>query len=898
MPMKFRVLGPVEARDDDRPVSLGRPKQRAVLAALLLHAGEAVPRARLIDELWGEQPPGSAVQSLQVYIHGLRQALGAERIETHGQSYRLRVEEDELDLDRFERLVARAEQDLEAGRADSASGRIREALGLWQGPALADLADEPLARAEAGRLEEQRLHALELRNDVDLALGRHAALAAELDSLVGEHPYRDRLRQQQVLALYRSGRQKEALEAYQAARQVLVEELGIEPSPELRELERAILRQDPELDAPSAERFESRLPTPPTPLVGRGLEVAAVAGLLRGDARLVTLTGPGGTGKTRLSLAVAEELAAETPGRFVDLSPLRDPELVGQTIAQALGLPDAETIAERLGAAVSPPRPRQLRAAARRGAVRSGAALGGARACACWRPAGRRSVCPPSTSTRCRRCRRATRSPCSRRAHARSTRTSRSPTSVAVICERLDGLPLAVELAAARSKLLPPDAMAGRLERSLELLTGGARDLPARQQTLEATLDWSHELLEPEAQALFAQLAVFRGGWTLEAAEAVAGRDVVADLGELVDESLVRRRNGRFMMLETIREYASRGLDEDTKRRHAEHFLALAESEAAILVVGTVTGEVMARLDAEHDNLRGVLAWAASAGELETEARLATALSRYWMLRGDLTEARREFDGLIERSKDADPALRAQVYVHAGLYPYRQGDVEESKRLWTAALELFREVGDEVEEGRCLAELGSVAIYEGDLDHAEELYEESLDHFRKHGQTVRLCIALSNVGALASMRGDYEAAARFQEEVLTPQREIGDRDGLAVSLHNFGRTQIKRGRLEHARELLGEALELGIELGYKEVIAYCLQGAAELAEPEHAARLCGASLAILDEIGVPLGGDEETDYKATHERLVEALGESRVEELLAEGRSAPRDEIVAGALTT
>ena len=897
MPMKFRVLGPVEARDDDRPVSLGRPKQRAVLAALLLHAGEAVPRARLIDELWGEQPPGSAVQSLQVYIHGLRQALGAERIETHGQSYRLRVEEGELDLDRFERLVARAEQDLEAGRADSASGRIREALGLWQGPALADLADEPLARAEAGRLEEQRLHAFELRNDVELALGRHAALAAELESLVGEHPYRDRLRQQQVLALYRSGRQKEALEAYQAARQVLVEELGIEPSPELRELERAILRQDPDLAAPSAERLESRLPTPPTPLVGRGLEVAAVSGLLRGDARLVTLTGPGGTGKTRLSLAVAEELAAETPGRFVDLSPLRDPELVGQTIAQALELPDAETIAERLGPQslllVLDNFEQLLDAAPFVAELLSAAS--GLRVLATSRAPLRLSgeheypvpPLPPNDAVALFA------------ARARAVDPNFALTeSVAVICERLDGLPLAVELAAARSKLLPPDAMAGRLERSLELLTGGARDLPLRQQTLEATLDWSHELLEPEAQALFAQLAVFHGGWTLEAAEAVAGRGVVADLGELVDESLVRRRNGRFTMLETIREYASRRLDEGTKRRHAEHFLALAEAEGALLVAGTVTGDVMARLDAEHDNLRGVLAWAASAGELETEARLATALSRYWMLRGDLAEARREFEGLIERSKDADPALRAQVYVHAGLYPYRQGDVEESKKLWTTALELFRQVGDEIEEGRCLAELGSVAIYEGDLDRAEELYEESLDHFRKHGQTVRLCIALSNVGALASMRGDYETAARFQEEVLAPQREIGDRDGLAVSLHNFGRTEIKRGRLEHARELLGEALELGIELGYKEVIAYCLQGAAELAEPEHAARLCGASLAILDEIGVPLGGDEERDYRATHERLVDALGESRVEELLAEGRSAPRDETVAGALTT
>jgi tetratricopeptide (TPR) repeat protein len=349
-------------------------------------------------------------------------------------------------------------------------------------------------------------------------------------------------------------------------------------------------------------------------------------------------------------------------------------------------------------------------------------------------------------------------------------------------------------------------------------------------------------------------------------------------------------------MLETIREYASRRLDEATRRGHAEHFLALAEAAAEELAAGTVTGDVMAQLDAEHDNLRGALAWAADAGELDMEIRIATALSRYWLLRGDLTEARREFEGLIERSKDAGPALRARVYVHAGLFPYRQGDVERSKEQWTIALELFRELGDEVEEGRCLAELGSVAVYEGEFDRAEQLYQESVDHFRTHGQMVRLCIALSNLGALASMRGDYEAAARFQAEVLLPQREIGDRDGLAVSLHNFGRTEVKRGNRDHARELLGESLELGIELGYKEVIAYCLQGAAELAEPEHAAILCGASLAILDEIGVPLGGDEETDYEKTFARLVEALGEARVEELLAEGRSAPRDEIVAGAL--
>jgi predicted ATPase len=621
----------------------------------------------------------------------------------------------------------------------------------------------------------------------------------------------------------------------------------------------------------------------------------------------VTLTGPGGAGKTRLALAVAEELSADTPARFVDLSPLRDPALVAQTVGEAFGLQGDEAIAERIGSQslllVLDNFEQLLDAAPFVAELLAGAP--GLRILATSRAPLRLSAeqeypVPPL--------------PRDDAVHLFAARaravdpafelTEVRVQSIAEICTRLDGLPLALELAAARTKLLPPETMVGRLERSLELLTGGARDLPARQQTLEATLDWSHELLEQDARSLFAQLAVFRGGWTIEAAEAVAREDVVAGLGVLVDESLARRVNGRFAMLETIREYAARRLEEsgrvdETRRRHAEHFLALAEAAAETLVTGTVTGETMARLDAEHDNLRGALAWAAAARQIEIEVGLAAALSRFWLVRGELTEARRTFEGLIERSADADPALRARVYVHAALYPYRQGDVERSKELWTTALELYREVGDEVEEGRCLAELGSVAIYEGDLDLAEQLYQESLDHFRKHGHTVRLCIALSNLGAMASMRGDYEAAAQYQEDVLPLQREIGDRDGLAVSLHNFGRTQIKRGRLEQARELLDEAMELGLELGYKEVIAYCLQGYAELAltnDPELAARYCGASLAILDEIGVRISGDEETDYAATYERLVGKLGEERVEELTVEGRNAPRDEIVADAL--
>jgi predicted ATPase/DNA-binding SARP family transcriptional activator len=916
--MEFRILGPVEARTGGGPIDLGRPKQRALLAALLLRAGAAIPREALVDALWGEAPPASAVQSLQVYVSGLRKVLGAERIETRGTSYRVVLEPGELDLERFEALVAGAGRDLDAARPDSAAGSLREALALWHGPALADLAAEPLVGAERERLEEERLHALELLGEAELALRRHDALLSELEALVAEHPFRESFRRQQVLALYRAGRQQEALEAYRAARAAL-DELGIEPSVELRELERAVLRQDPELAAPERpEELETRLPGAPTSLVGRQLEIAAVSALFRDEARLVTLTGPGGTGKTRLALAVAEELSAEWPARFVDLSPLRDPGLLAATVEQALGLqggerPAAEAIAEWLGK-----RPLLLIldnfeqlldgapfVAELLGATRGLAVLATSRAP--LRLSGEHEYPVPPLPLHEAVELFAARA---RAVDPRFELTEDRAGSVAEICTRLDGLPLALELAAARSKLLPPEAMVGRLERSLELLTAGARDKPARQQTLQATLDWSYELLEPAEQDLFARLAVFRGGCTIEGAGAVAaGRDILDRIGSLVDESLLRRVDGtlgpRFAMLETIREYAAArlresGTEEDAQRRHAAYYLSVVETAGKALTAGTVYDETLAELDAEHDNLRGAIAWAAAAGEIEGEVRMAVALRQYWLLRGELTEARRVFEGAIERSASAEPRLHALALVHGGLFPYRQGDVQEAKRIWTRAHALYVELGDEGEAGRCLAELASVAVVERDLERAAALYEESVRHFEAQGQPVRTAIALSNLGAIASMRGDLDTAARYQEEAIGLQRGLDDRDGLSISLHNLGRTEIKRGRTEVAASLLAESIGLALALGYREVIANCLQGCAELAaaagDLERAARLSGMSLAIFDEIGIRLVGETEDDYLALRVTLAAGLGEQRVDELEAEGRAAPRDEAISEAL--
>ncbi|HZC75615.1 MAG TPA: BTAD domain-containing putative transcriptional regulator, partial [Gaiellaceae bacterium] len=651
-------MGSVEAVGDDGPLALGAPKQRALLALLLLNANTVVTRDRLVDALWGTGPPRSAVSSLQVYVHGLRRALGAERIERHGTGYRLQLDPAELDLSRFDRLVETAAAALGAGRAAAAAEDLGHALALWAGAPLADLTGEPVREAEAPQLEERRLRALELLHDAELELGRHDELVPELERLIAAEPYRERFRVQHALALYRSGRQVDALAACRAARELLVEELGIDPGPELQELERRILRHDPALAAPDAPApARLRLPTPPTPLVGRRLEVAAVCALLRrDDVRLVTLTGPGGAGKTRLSIAAAAELGPELRDGavFVDLAPIHDPALVGSSLAQALGVgetgeavedvladhlrdrsmvllldnleqlvPDVELVSRLLAAA-----PRLLVLATSRTPLRLAGeheypvpplALPEAEETGFEQIAANDAV---------------------RLFAARAGAVDpdfqldeENAVAVAEVCARLDGLPLAIELAAARSKLLPPATMSTRLDRALDLLVGGAQDLPGRQRTLRATLEWSHGLLDDDERRLFARLAVFAGGWTLEAAEAVCGHDaldVFETLASLVDESLVRplrRPTGepRFAMLETIREYAAElfeesGEAETLRRQHCLYVLAQAEAAAAEwLAGGGGVDRFLALLDEENDNLRAALAWAAKSGELELE---------------------------------------------------------------------------------------------------------------------------------------------------------------------------------------------------------------------------------------------------------------------------------------
>jgi DNA-binding SARP family transcriptional activator len=380
--MDFRILGPLEVLEAGRAIPTADGRQRALLAILLLHANQRVSADELIDELWGEHAPAAPRKGLQVQVSRLRKALGdcSDRVVTRPNGYLLQVEPGELDLDRCERLAHQGREALAIDNPARAAEQLKEALALWRGPPLAEFAFHSFAQPEIGRLEELRLALLEERIEADLGCGRHAELVGELETLVGEQPLRERLRRQLVLALYRSGRQAEALEAYQAARAMLDEELGLEPTPALRELEQAILTHDAGLRAPAAPAPSvSRLPTPPTPTIGRDDDRHAIEELFhREDQRLVTLTGPGGVGKTRLAIDLARKLEPEYPDGawLVSLAAVAQAEHVPSAIAQALDVTPVRGESANGCLQAIPrsqagnPGARQLRACARGGSAR------------------------------------------------------------------------------------------------------------------------------------------------------------------------------------------------------------------------------------------------------------------------------------------------------------------------------------------------------------------------------------------------------------------------------------------------------------------------------------------------------------------------------------------------
>ena len=562
---EVRLLGPVQAVRAGREVPLGGPRQRAVLALLVLEAGRVVPAGRLIEELWrGNPPPGAAV-TLRSYVSRLRSALAPEMpVVARGGGYAISTGPDQLDASRFERLVAVGHDALALGRAVAAGARFREALGLWRGPALADVLEvEPLA-LEAARLEELRLAATEARMEADLAAGLHAEVTGELERLVAGHPLRERLWRLLMLALYRGGRQAEALDAYRRARAMLVQELGLEPGEELRELEQAVLLQ--EIPPPAPEQPRHNLPARLTSFVGREQELAGVGKLL-GEARLVTLTGPGGAGKTRLAV----EFAATAVGRFgdgvwlADLAGIGDPGLVGVQVMEALGVrqaggaPVIEALRYRLRSAdllLVLDNCEHLLDACAELTLELLAGAPGLRVLATSRePLGvpGEALCPvpplpvpPGDAGPVD----VAAAPAVRlfadRASSARAGAEVLASSVAVIgriCRELDGLPLAIELAAARASVLSVPEIEAHLADKFAFLAYRRPAADPRHQGLRAAIDWSYHLLPAAEQRTLAQLSVFAGGFTLaQAAQVCCGGDraqALDTVDRLASKSLV-----------------------------------------------------------------------------------------------------------------------------------------------------------------------------------------------------------------------------------------------------------------------------------------------------------------------------------------------------------------------
>jgi predicted ATPase len=906
-PLEYRILGPIEVELDGPPLSVKGNKPRSLLALLLLRRNEAVPAELLIEDLWGEKAPATAANTLQVYVSQLRKIV-SDRLTREGAAYRLRVDPGELDAERFEQLAEEGDAALRRRSFREAADLLREALVLWRGPALADLRYDAFAQGEIARLEELRLTANENRLEAELGLGRHDQVIGEVEALIAEQPSRERLRSLLMLALYRAGRQADALEAYQQARQTLLDELGLEPGPELRELEQAILRQDEALSRRPLP--QSNVPAPASSLVGRRRELEEVTNALRGDTRVLTLTGPGGSGKTRLAIEAANMLAGELADGafFVALDAIRDPALLLPAIAEAVAVRESperslrESLGERLAgrqallvvdnfeqlAEAAPSLSEVLEAApgisflvTSRTALRvsgeqeypldpldleDAVALFVARA---------QGVDP------------------------RFQLTEENTSAVEEICGRLDGLPLAVELAAARTKLLPPDAMLALLDERLELLSRGARDRPQRHRALRDTVAWSYDLLGPDEKSLFAQLAVFGGGFALESAVAVcdASLDGVATL---IDDSLLERDGPRFRMLETIREYALEQLagDEESeyvRRRHAEHFLKLAESEP-----GAEQAAWLARMDAERDNFRGALAWALDTREASLGLRLAAALWEFWWVRGYLAEGRGWLDEAIARGRDTAPELRARALHAAGSLATRQGDYAAAADLFEESLEIWQELGDSAGTARSLLSMGTVAAEQGDQERAIALSERAAELYSESDDRRGHALAISNLGGIALERGEYAKAASLSEQAYTLFETLEDSEGMAFALVNQGFAALSERQHERALDLLRQALRRLAELEFKDVIGYCFEGlAAVLAlteRAEEAATLLGAAEGLRESLAVGLAPAEQTTHDETVAAVHSALPEDRFDAAWRRGRELALEDTIAYAL--
>jgi predicted ATPase/DNA-binding SARP family transcriptional activator len=928
--------------------------QRAasLFKCLLSAPGQCLRREQVIELLWPETEPTAGKANLRTTIHLLRQVLDdpgatATHLWTQGAALTLapgggdtHPDDAWLDASAFTR-AARAAL---AGR-DSAA--CRAALARYTGDYLPD---EPYADWAAVPREALRRQYLDLLlHQAALAAGEGGLEEAEdcLSRVLALDPGHEEAAATLMALFASSGRRDAALRVYQALAAALEEELGVPPSAEVAALRARLLAHEaPPMTAPVPALYSGRprltnLPIAATTFVGRGWDMAEVGAVLA-QARMVTLTGPGGCGKTRLALEVAGMLLDEYADGvwLVELAALSLAALVPQAVRLALGVTEQPGLGS-LATLLTFLQPRRLLLILDNcehliGACADLAAalLGGCpnlRLLTTSREAlgvaGERIyLVPPFAVPDMDHL-----PPLERlgayeavqlfleRARARrpgSTLTETNAASVVEICARLDGLPLAIELAAARVGTLPIESIAARLDHRFLILTGGPRTVLPRQQTLRATLDWSYHLLAPDEQMLLARLAVFAGGCTLTGATAVCGVQgdgeptMLDGMTSLANKGLLRSGQGaggepRFWMLETIRAYATERLEESdaaetVRQRHAAYYLALAE-EAEAKHWGPQQRLWLDRLEDEHDNIRAVLRRLLDRGEAESRLRLAFAMWRFWMLHSRLREGSRWLEEVLARG-DAAPLLRAKVLYGAGLLAYRRGDHARARALHEEGLTLFRESGDNWGIARSLNQLANVAFDgDGDAAGAQALYSESLRLAEELGDMWLSATVLNNLSLVALYQCDYEGAGVLAAEGLALRRLLGDSWAIAESLVNLARVMLEQGDNRRATTLLQESVQLVRDLGDKRALADCFEALAAArgrrGQPERAARLWAAAETLRGSAGAPL---ERTERERNERRL--AGVRARVAEALwrtawNEGLTMTPEEAIAHAVS-
>ncbi|MFC8669771.1 BTAD domain-containing putative transcriptional regulator, partial [Streptomyces sp. NPDC057199] len=878
-PVRYRILGTTQAlRGDGTPVPVGGARLRALLTVLALRPGRTVPAAVLVDEVWGADPPADATGALQALVGRLRRALGADAIASAEGGYRLCAAADDIDLHRFERLAGEGVRALADGDPGKAAVVLDDALALWRGPALADLPDRT---AESSRWETRRLDAHRARLTAALALGQAELYLPDLTALSDEHPLDEPLQVLRLRALRDAGRTAEALAGYESVRQLLADRLGTDPGPELRSLHWELLRgeasenghrptsyeQPPEPDAPSGTRdrglgnLRARL----TSFVGRHTDLETIRGDL-GSARLVTLLGPGGAGKTRLSQEAAESIAASVPDGvwLAELAPVDAPEAVPEAVLTAVGA--RETVLRGAGA-------EEMRAVTDRHddpLVRLTEHCANRRMlivldnCEHVVDAAARLVeqllerCPGLTVLA------TSREPlgvpgellrpveplpepyalkllADRGAAARpGFRVEDDPEAAAEICRRLDGLPLAIELAAARLRMLTPRQIADRLDNRFRLLTSGSRTVLPRQQTLRAVVDWSWDLLDEGERDVLRRLSVFAGGCDLAAAEAVCGPAALELLGSLVDKSLVVAAPSplggadgemRYRLLETVAEYAGQRLDESgerpaAERAHLTYYRELARTTDPELR-GPGQRAAIELLQIEGENTRAALQHAVAARDEQEALCLVLSLAWYWQIRDLRTAARNWSREIMALGPDpfappAEPAVPLYEPCTATPPPMRPEVLAEARRgvhlLHLACMDLELETWQTPEaEAKLLAitqayrpglpqvcrNPGYLWFYAvmltGDMDRLREVIDASVATCRELGYQWELAGALHMRANILANRADWAGdATRDADESLEIFVRIGDGWGAAEALSARGEARERKGEYQLA----------------------------------------------------------------------------------------------------